>query len=76
MQHYKNHPIRGVAVVGRGRLWHSKGLVFDPAHPKREIKRLECTDIVCTTSKEAQKYALTLCKAWVDGLKPKLKSTH
>jgi hypothetical protein len=69
MQHYKNHPIRGVAILGRGRVWHSRGLVFDPERPKREIKRLECADIVCTTTKEAQQHAVILCKAWIDGLK-------
>jgi hypothetical protein len=68
MPHYKNHPIHGVAVPGQGMLWHSRGLVFDPERPVTEIKRLECPDIVCTSSEEAQEYALTLCKAWIDGL--------
>ena len=71
MQHYKNHPIRGVAVLGRGKVWHSRGLVFDPARPKREVKRLECADIVSETTKEAREHALTLCKAWIDGLRRK-----
>jgi hypothetical protein len=69
MRHYKNHPIDLVAMPGRGKLRHSRGRVFDPNNPKREIKRLECADIVCETSKEAQQHALILCKAWIDGLK-------
>jgi hypothetical protein len=70
MPHYKNHPIHGVAVPGRGMLWRSRGLVFDPEQPQREVKRFECADILCTTSEEAQEYALILCKAWIDGLRP------
>ena len=69
MRHYKNHPIDLVAMPGRGRLWHSRGLVFDPERPKKVIKRLECADIVCETSKEAEQHALILCKAWIDGLR-------
>ena len=70
MQHYKNHPIDGFAVLGRGMLWHSTGVVFDPARPKQELKRLECADIVCRTKKEAEEVALILCEAWIDGLRP------
>ena len=68
MQHYKNHPIDATAVLGRGKLWHSRGLVFDREHPKQVLKRLECADIVCETTKEAKEQALILCKAWIDGL--------
>ena len=74
MPHYKNHPIYGVAVPGRGMLWRSRGLVFDPERPKREIKRLECADIVCETTQEAQEHALILCKAWIDGLRRKRRA--
>jgi hypothetical protein len=73
---YKNYAILGVAVSGRGRLWHSRGLEFDPKRPKQEVKRLECADIVCTRSQEVEQYALTLCKSWIDGLKPGFHTTH
>lgn len=66
MQHYKNHPIYAVAVPRPGKLWHLRGLVFDPARPTREIRRLECRDIICTSSKEAEEHALKLCTAWID----------
>jgi hypothetical protein len=75
MTHYKNHPIHGLAVPGLGMLWHSRGLVFDPEQPAREIKRLECADIVCTSSQEAEELALILCKAWIDGIKPEANKT-
>ena len=52
-------------------------MVFDPEHPAaREIKRLECADIVYTNSQEAEDYAFILCRAWVDRLRPELKTTH
>jgi hypothetical protein len=57
-------------------LWRSRGLVFDPERSAREIKRLECGDIVCTTSEEAKEYALTLCKAWIDGLKSEVNKIN
>ncbi len=68
MQHYKNHPISGFAVRGPGRLWRFAGLVFDRYRPAREIKRLECADVVYTSRHEAEEHALTLCRAWIDGL--------
>jgi len=69
MQRYRNHPIYGLALPAPGKLWRSIGMVFDPEHPvAREIKRLECANIISTTSDEAEEIALTLCKAWVDGL--------
>ncbi len=74
MRHYKSHPIDAVAVPRRGKLWYSKGLVFDPGHPKKVIKRLECADIVSETTKEAQQHALILCKAWIDGLRPRRRA--
>ena len=69
MQLYKNHPIHGFAVTESGMLWHSRGVVFDPKHPTREIKRLDCTEVICMNREEAEDYALTLCRAWVDGLR-------
>jgi len=39
-QYYKDHPIYGFAVAEPGMLWHSTGLVFDPKHSTREVKRL------------------------------------
>jgi hypothetical protein len=69
MQSYKNHPIYCFAVTESGMLWHSRGVVFDPKHPTREIKHLECADVICTSREEAEEHALTLCRAWVDGLK-------
>ena len=70
MQHYyKQHPICGFAVAEPGTLWHSPGLVFDPKHSTREVKRLECSEIISTSREEAEEYALILCRAWIDGLK-------
>jgi hypothetical protein len=66
MQRYKNHPILGAAITGPGMLWGSRGLVFTPDTPLREIKRLECADVICTSRKEAEHYALKLCMAWID----------
>jgi hypothetical protein len=43
-------------------------VVFDPKHPTKEVKRLECSEIISTSRAEAQGYALTLCRAWIDGL--------
>lgn len=76
MQSYKNHPIFGLALPTREKLWRSIGMVFDPERPAQEIKRLECAEIVSTTSDEAEEIALTLCKAWIDGLGPKRNTTH
>jgi hypothetical protein len=69
MQHYKNHPIYGFAISERGMLWHSRGVIFDPKHPAREIKRLECRDVIWLSREEAEEQALTLCRAWIDGLR-------
>jgi hypothetical protein len=76
MQRYKNHPIDAVAVVGDGQLWRSRGVVFDSERPTQQIKRLEWGNVLFVTREDAEDYALTLCKAWVDGLKPDLKKTH
>src|SRR5262245_51923573 len=69
MEHYKNHPIYAFALPSPGKRWRSIGMVFSPASPTKEIKRLEFASINHTTSAEAEEYALSLCKAWVDGLK-------
>jgi hypothetical protein len=66
MLRYKNHPIDVVAIPRPGKLWALRGLVFDPQRPTNELKRLECPDVICTSSKEAEDYALQLCNAWID----------
>ena len=76
MQHYKNHPIYLLALPAQGKLWRSIGMVFDPERPTQDIKRVECAEIVSETRDEAEEIALTLCKAWIDGLKPKRNTTH
>ena len=68
MTFYKNHPIYGFGLPARGKRWRSIGLVFDPDYPAKEVKRLECADVISATSEEAEAYALKLCKAWIDGL--------
>ena len=70
-EYYKDHPIYGFAVAEPGMLWHSTGLVFDPKHSTREVKRLECSEIISTSREEAEEYALTLCRARVDGIRAK-----
>ena len=57
-------------------LWRSKGAVFDPERPSQEIKRLEWGNVQFVTREEAEAHALTLCKAWVDGLNPDLNKAH
>jgi hypothetical protein len=76
MQHYKNHLIYAFAVSERGMLWHSRGVIFDPQRSTREMKRLECREIICTSREEAEEYALTLCRAWIDGLGSKLSKKN
>jgi hypothetical protein len=68
MQRYKDHPIYTMALPALGKRWRSIGMVFDPEHPAKEIKRLETGQSAYTTSEEAEEHALALCKAWVDGL--------
>ena len=75
-EYYKDHPIYGFAVAEPGMLWHSTGLVFDPKRPTREVKRFECSEIISTSREEAEEYALTLCRAWIDGLKPYSGKQH
>jgi len=66
MHQYKHHPIHGIALSGPGKLWRLRGLVFDPDSPTKEIKCLECPDLICINSKEAKEHALKLCKTWID----------
>jgi hypothetical protein len=53
-------------------LWDSSGVIFDPRHPTRGIKRFECTAVICMSREEAEEQALTLCRAWIDGLRTDL----
>ena len=73
---YKNRFIFDDSVPGRDTHWRVRGLVFDPDQSAAEVKRLECADIICTSRDEASEYALTLCKAWVDGLRVERKVRH
>jgi hypothetical protein len=67
MQPYKQHPIYGMAVSEPGKRWRPKGLVFAPdLNCTLELKRLEPSDLIFTTKKEAEEQALKLCKAWID----------
>jgi hypothetical protein len=67
MQPYKQHPIYGMAVSEPGKRWRPKGLVFAPdLNNTLELKRLEPSDLIFTTKKEAEEQALKLCKAWID----------
>ena len=67
MQPYKQHPIYGMAVSESGKRWRPKGLVFAPdLNCTLELKRLEPSDLIFTTKKEAEEQALKLCKAWID----------
>ena len=67
MRPYKQHPIYGMAVSQPGRRWRPKGLVFAPdLSCTLEVKRLEPSDVIYTTKKEAEEQALKLCKAWID----------
>ena len=67
MQPYKQHPIYGMAVSEPGKRWRPKGLVFAPdLNCTLEVKRLEPSDVIFTTKKEAEEQALKLCKAWID----------
>ena len=67
MQPYKKHPIYGIAVSEPGNMWRPKGLVFaTDLNCTLEIKRLEPSDSIFPTKKEAEEQALKLCKAWID----------
>jgi hypothetical protein len=67
MSRYKAHPIYGVAVPAPESLWYSRGLVFDrDLNQTTEIERIESNPRTFKTKKQAEKYGLELCKAWVD----------
>ena len=67
MQPYKKHPIYGIAVSEPGNMWRPKGLVFaTDLNCTLELKRLEPSDSLFATKKEAEDQALKLCKAWID----------
>jgi len=59
-----------------GLLYWKTGVIFDPKRPMREIKQFECSEIISTSREEAEEYALTLCRAWIDGLKPYSGKQH
>jgi hypothetical protein len=67
MSLYKGHPIYGVAVPAPEHLWYARGLVFhrDP-NQTTEIQRIESNPRTFKTKKQAERYGLELCKAWVD----------
>jgi len=67
MSRYKDYPIYGVAVLASNRQWYSRGLVFDrDLNQTIEIKRIESIRRMFRTKKEAEEYALTFCKEWID----------
>jgi hypothetical protein len=66
MSLYKDHPIYGVAIPAPENRFYSRGLVFDRnLNQTIEIQRIESNQTFKTT-KQAEKYGLELCKAWVD----------
>jgi len=67
MSRYKEHPIYGMAVPAPDNRWYSRGLVFDrDLNQTIEIKRIESKKRTFKTKKQAEQYALDLCKAWID----------
>jgi hypothetical protein len=67
MSLYKGHPIYGVAVPAPEHRWYARGLVFDPdPNQTTEIQRIESNPRTFKTKKQAERYGLELCKAWVD----------
>ena len=68
MSRYKDHPIYGVAVPAPENQFYSRGLVFDrDLNQTIEIQRIE-SNRTFKTEKQAEKFGLELCKAWVDKL--------
>ena len=64
---YKGHPIYGVAVPAPENRWYSRGLVFDrDLNQTVAIKRIESTARMFKTKKQAEKYGIELCQAWID----------
>ena len=67
MSRYKGYPIYGVAVRAPEHRWYSRGIVFDrDLNQTIEIKRIESTAQPFKTKKQAEEYALELCKDWID----------
>jgi len=70
MSRYKDHPIYGVAVPAPENQFYSRGLVFDrDLNQTIEIKRIE-SNLTFKTKKQAEKFGLELCKAWIDSHRP------
>jgi len=68
MSRYKDHPIYGVAVPAPENQFYSRGLVFDrDLNQTIEIQRIE-SNRTFKTKKQAEKFGLELCRAWVDKL--------
>ncbi len=68
MRNYKSYQIDGMAIPDAKTGWYARGLVFDARRETlTEIKRLECRDLRFSTKSKANKMALELCKAWLNG---------
>jgi len=67
MSRYKEYPIYGVAVPASENRWCARGLVFDrDLNQTIEIKRIDSRRRMFKTKKQAEEYALELCKDWID----------
>jgi hypothetical protein len=68
MNHYKGHPIYGIAVPTPERRWCSCGLVFDPDLTQTvEIKRIASpADLTFKAKQQAEEHGLKLCRDWID----------
>ena len=67
MNRYKDHPIYGVAVSAPEHQWYARGLVYDrDLNQTVEIKRIDSSDRIFKTKKQAEEYGLKLCKEWID----------
>ena len=69
MRNYKRYQISGMAMPDAKTGWYARGIVFDnQPETVTEIKRLECRDLRFNSKRKANKMALELCKAWVNGV--------
>jgi hypothetical protein len=68
MNHYKGHPIYGVAVPALEQGWSSRGLVFDRDLTQTiEIKRIESpADLIFRARRQAEEHGLKLCRDWIN----------
>jgi hypothetical protein len=67
MTRYKDYPIYGVAVRASDNRWCSRGFVFDrDLNQTIAIKRIDSACRMFNTKKQAEEYALELCKDWID----------